>query len=296
MFGYVVPEKPELKIKDYEVFRSYYCGLCNEIGRISYPSKLTLTYDMAFLALVLSSLYMDMDRAEFKFCPYKLSRVPVLRNDYIVYAAELNIFLSNRKLTDNVSDDKSIIAYGASKVVKPKKGKFLLKERMDFIDGRLAKIKELEDKQSCNIDEISHYFGEITGNIFDFHDDKNNNILYVLGYNLGKWIYILDAFDDLMNDIKRKRYNPLIYRFNYCEENPLEFRKRITENIEFTLIKCLNEISNAFELLQFKKNRELIENIIYMGLERKTREILKGGCCNEKSIRGTRNKRRSITG
>lgn len=296
MFGYVIPEKGELKVKDFEIFRAYYCGLCNQIGDISYPSKMTLTYDMTFLALLLSSLYNEKEKSGIKFCPYKMSRVAVIDNEFIKYAAELNILLSNRKLIDNYNDDKNYFSLAASKIVRLKRNFYVSSNKIEIIDKNLEAMKRLEGLKCNNIDEIGDHFAKITGEIFASSEGKENKILYTLGYNLGKWIYTLDAYDDLLEDLKRKRYNPCSLNFNYHGENPEEFKVKIRHNIEFTLIKCLDEISKAFELLDFKKNREIIENIIYLGLERKTMNILKGGCCNEKSIRSLRSKRRSITG
>lgn len=298
MFGYVMPEKGELKVKDFEIFRGYYCGLCNAIGKISYPSKLTLTYDMAFLALLLSSMHLDKEKGSFKFCPYKMSSIAIMDNDYIRYAAELNILLSNRKLIDNYNDDRDYFSLAASKIVNLKRSNYVSADKIKIIDDNLSDMKILEDSKCDNIDEIGHHFAVITAEIFSFNEENGNRILYNLGYNLGKWIYTLDAYDDLLKDIEGKRYNPCIYRFKFEKgiETPQEFKLRIRDNIEFTLIKCLDEISKSFELISFKKNRDIIENIIYLGLERKTMSILKGGCCNEKSIRSIRSKRRSITG
>lgn len=293
MFGYVTPLKGELKVKEYEIFKAYYCGLCREIGEKSYLSKMTLTYDMTFLALLLSSIYIDGTGTEKRFCPFKMSKVEMIsKNPYLEYAAEMNILLANRKFLDDYNDDGSHTALIAGKIINLNQYKTISKDKIERIDYYLKEINRLEKSKCGNIDEIGGCFGEVTGEIFEAHEDNNAKILRFMGLNIGKWIYILDAYDDLLDDIKNNSYNPLIYRFQYSNETPREFKNRIKDNIQFVLVKCLDEISKAFELLNIKKNKGLIENIIYLGLEGKTSSVLEGSCCNEKSLRSFRNKGR----
>jgi hypothetical protein len=297
MFGYVMPLKDELRIREYNTFRSYYCGLCNEIGDKSYVSKLTLTYDMTFLALLLSSIYNDRTPPVNRFCPFKMAKVTVIpKNKFLEYAAEMNIILSNRKLLDNYNDDKSYLSLMASKIVNTNKLSEWSLEKLSKIDSNLKKLNELEKEKCSNIDEIAHYFAEITAEIFCIDSGATGKILRNLGYNLGKWIYTLDAYDDLAKDIEKKRYNPLLHRFDYKEESAESFKSSIKDNVKFTLIKCLDEISKSFELLEIKKNKEIIENIIYLGMERKTMNVIEGSCCNEESLRGFRGKGGCIPG
>lgn len=293
MFGYVTPLKTELKVREYDVFKAYYCGLCREIGERSYISKMTLTYDMTFLALLLSAIYLDRAGTQKYFCPFKMSKVEMVsKNPFLEYAAEMNILLSNRKFEDDYMDDGSFTALLASKIIKLNKYKTITKDKIERIDYYLKEISRLEKSKCDNIDEIGGCFGEATGEIFAVYNDNNAKLLRFIGVNIGKWIYTLDAFDDLIDDIKNKSYNPLIYRFQYNNEKPEEFKTSIKDNIQFVLIKCLDEVSKAFELLNVKKNKGLIENIIYLGMERKTSSVLEGSCCNEKSIRSIRNKGR----
>lgn len=293
MFGYVTPLKAELKVREYDVFKAYYCGLCREIGEKSYISKMTLTYDMTFLGLLLSSIYLDKTGTQKSFCPFKMSKVEMIsKNPFLEYAAEMNILLSNRKIVDDYNDDEKYISLLASKVIKLNKYKTISKDKIERIDYYLNEINRLEKNKCDSIDEISGCFGEATGEIFAVYDDNNAKLLRFIGVNIGKWIYTLDAYDDLLDDIKNGSYNSLIYRFQYNNEKPEEFKAGIKDNMQFVLIKCLDEISKAFELLNIKKNKGLIENIIYMGMERKTSGVLEGSCCNEKSIRGIRNKGR----
>jgi hypothetical protein len=285
MFGYVRPLKAELKVREFEIFRSYYCGICNVIGKKSKISRLMITYDMTFLALLLSSLYEEKENLNKKFCPYKMRYVPVMpENTYIEYAADLNILLGNRKLIDNYIDNRNYFYFIASKFIRSKNMNIFVPDKIKKVDSCLDTIRKLENQKCSSIDEISHYFAVLTSEIFPIYNDESGKILKILGYNIGKWIYTIDAYNDLENDIKQNHYNPFVYNFNYIGSNVIEFKKSMKDEIQFSLLKCLDEASKAFELLDIKKNRGILENVIYLGLNRTTEIILEGRILNEKSI------------
>lgn len=97
-----------------------------------------------------------------------------------------------------------------------------------------------------------------------------------IGYNIGKWVYLIDAVDDIEENLQTGAYNPLIYRFN-CEkdESGIDFKKRIKPQVDRILVICLEHIAKAVELLDVKKNKGILNNILYVGLLKKTDEILK---------------------
>ncbi len=285
MFGYVTPEKAELKIKEYEVFKAYYCGLCRSIGRRSSVSRVGLTYDMTFLSILLSAIYSEKMEVQKGFCSLKMRKIGIITEDSCIgYTADMNILLCNRKLMDNYRDDKKLIYLAGAALVKNKKSCGCLEDRLQTIDNCLGKINTLEREGCSNIDEISHYFANLTGEIFTFRDDNNGKILRNMGYNLGKWIYIIDAFDDIERDIKSGSYNAILKNYGYKGQEIGSFKKEIIENVKFTLIRCLQQMSVAYELLSLKRNKGLLDNIIYLGLEQKTRNVLEGAHLNEQSV------------
>lgn len=274
MFGYVTPLKDELKIKEFEIFRGYYCGICTAIGKINYPAKYLLNYDVTFLSLLLSSIEYEKDRPLRRFCPYKMKRVNYYSNSFIDYAALFNIFLANRKLLDNYNDDRNIFYYIASRIINLKDDA-AIKEKAKSIDENLNEIIKLEKANSSDLDLLSHHFGKVTEELFDVFDVKRGIPLKYFGYNLGRWIYVMDAFDDLEKDKSKNSYNPLKYAFDY-------------DTVRFTLYSYLENMTKAYELMDIKKNKGILDNIIYLGLPDKTEKILKGDKKNEKSIRGFR--------
>jgi hypothetical protein len=294
VFGYVIPLKGELKVKEYEVFKSYYCGLCSAIGEKSGISRLTLTYDMTFLGLLLSSVYAERDFTRKKICCFKMKPVVAIGiNEYMEYAADMNIILANRKLIDDYKDDKNYFSFLLSKLIKTKRLVRLSQDKSSKIDENLERLNQAE-KAGCGIDEASHHFAELTSEIFDV--GSSGRIMKVMGYNLGKWIYTIDAYDDIEENIEKGRYNPWVASYKHDREEARDFKERIRGNVEFTLLRCLDELTKAFELLDVKKNRGLLENIMYLGLERTTMKKFEGGCNHDKSLRGFRFKGRCFPG
>lgn len=288
MFGYVLPQKGELLVREYEVFKAYYCSLCTEIGKSSQVSRLGLTYDMTFLALLLSSVYNKNEAAVKTFCPFKMKKKMMIRsNPYISYAAQMNILLLSRKLLDDYADSKNIIYLAGAKLTGKGISDAYRIDKLKFIDERLMALSRLEREKCSSIDLVSEEFAQLTSEVFCMKEDENSSILKTMGYNLGKWIYLIDALDDMEKDIKSGNYNPLIFAFDYKGEDVKTFREKIKDNLSFTLISCLSRLAEAFEKLSIYKNKGILENIIYMGLENKTVQLCEGRCCNEKSIRGS---------
>jgi hypothetical protein len=324
MFGYILPEKQELKVKEYELFRAYYCGVCKSIGvRYGQIARLTLNYDSTFLALLLSSLTEDkVDVSKERCIAHHIQKRIVVKNNALIdYASDMNILLAYYNLEDNWKDEKSKLSYGGMIALKPafRKIKTRHNEKCRLIKFRLEELSVLE-KQKCNsIDKAAEPFAkimeEIMANESVCKDEKVEKILRWIGYNIGKWIYVLDAYDDLEKDIKEKAYNPFIYQYNYyeiteslikgldeqnegCDSHSCErskkkvdpkienFKNMIEKRIEFSLTYTLSQVAKAYELLDTRGCSSIVENIVYMGMLRKTEQILKKGSCkvHEKSV------------
>ena len=128
MFGYVTPLKPELKIREYEMFRGYYCGVCMHIkDNFGNIPRLALNYDMAFLGLLLDALHSEEPNIEFKKCmAHPLKNKPmIINNKALEYTAAMNVSLVYYKLIDDVNDDKTLKSKLESAVLAPYKRKFI---------------------------------------------------------------------------------------------------------------------------------------------------------------------------
>lgn len=292
MFGYVTPCKMELKIKDYEKFKAYYCGLCKSIkSNVGNIPRVSLNYDMTFLAILLDSLNSEKTTYTKDICAMHAfkTKIVITDNDCIQYAAFCNTALSYFKFVDNVNDNKSIKSKIFSLLFKGylKKTPSKLRGHLIYIENKLNQLYSFEENpQNRSIDNISHPFAELTGFILSsYENNKNKNNLYWLGYNLGKWIYIIDAWDDLAGDMLNKRFNAINTCFNKENLPYSEFSKQIQSRIDFILGTCAAQCMHSFRKLSLKKNEDLLYNILQYGLLEKMDKVFKRSVCkNEKSI------------
>jgi len=283
MFGYVTPCKMEMKIKDYEKFKAYYCGLCNSIkNNYGNLPRLTLNYDMTFLAVLLDSL--DSTKCNFtKFScgvhPLK-KRLMINNNVALDYAAFCNTTLAYYKLMDDVQDNKTM----KSKVFSIFLKKYLSKSKVEYIDvmkytkEKLLLLNTLEANpvdlsidEHLTIDELSHVFADLTGFIISFYykDAPFKEDLYWLGYNLGKWIYIIDAYDDLEKDIKSESFNAINALFNKDNSDFKSFSTLIGPRIDYILTTCAEQCLKNLNSLPLIKNEDILYNILELGLMEK---------------------------
>ena len=283
MLGYVTTEKQELKMREYEIYRGYYCGVCKSIGRrYGQLPRLALSYDAAFLAMVLASLSNAPDEISMEHCIiHPIKKNTAIRNEAIDYAADVMLILTWYKLLDDVSDEKKISARSLLTLMKPIY-KRLHKAReplCNAIGAYLCEMNQLEKEKCANIDQVSETFAKILETVFldgaESAEVSTKRVLGRLGYHLGKWIYLMDAWDDLEDNIKTGAYNPLIYRYSYAQdETPAAFRERIRTTCEWHLLVCCGEMGKALDLLDIQKNSGIIENIVYLGLLRRTEKVL----------------------
>lgn len=293
MFGYIMPEKPELKMKEFDVYRAYYCGVCKSIGkRHGQIKRLTLTYDAAFLALLLCSALKVETMLDRERCiVHPMKKTFVTRNEIIDYSSDINVILAYNNMKDKWQDDKSkaaLIALGALKRAY-KKLMVHYPGKCAIISQRLEDLALLEKNKCSSMDQASEPFAKLMEEVMDYEklDGNTRQALRWMGYNLGKWIYLIDAYDDLEKDIKSSSYNPLLFHFNYKgkDDGLCDFKDSIRSQVEFTLLYCLGEASKAFELIDTKENKGILENILYIGMLSKTDKILcRRSCENEKPV------------
>ncbi len=279
MFGYVTPCRMELKVKDYEKFKAYYCGLChaikNDFGNIP---RISLNYDMTFLAILLDSLNNNKLQSKKFTCaghPTK-KKLLIINNEPLKYAAECNIVLTYFKLIDNINDDNTLKSRIASIFLK----RYIKDNNLTaVINKSLNSLYNMEkEAYKYNIDEISHAFADLTGSVISNYVDDTEDFkeqLYWLGYNLGKWIYIIDAWDDLEKDMKEKKFNLIAELYNTDDKDYTALKKEVEDRIDFILTACAASCLEFVEKLPLKKNKELLINILELGLMEKMDTVFK---------------------
>lgn len=279
MFGYVTPLKSEMKVKDFARFKCYYCGLCchikKEFGNIP---RMSLNYDMTFLGLLLDALNPEELEVSSHRCALHPTekKIVVANNKALSYAAAMNISLFYYKLLDDVHDDKNLRSKFFSVVLSPYKRKFgdsIIKINND-INLCLKNLSILEDNKSfTSIDEICDPFSNLVGLIlrdypYKLKDDclELRNTLYTLGYSVGKWIYLIDALDDLKSDMEKDKFNPINFLYNKDFLEYDKFIDFIKPKIEFTILNCGYSCKENLEKLQLNRNEDILYNIIELGL------------------------------
>ena len=282
MFGYVTVYKELISEADYTIFKQYYCGLCRAIGRrCSQTARLGLSYDLTFLAIVLSSISDDETESENKPCIiHPIKKRESIKNDMATdYAADMGVLLDYLKLLDDWHDEKSIKAlfgillfYGGMKKARKRH-----KKCSGEIKAQLSRLSKLEKENSSDIDECADCFAKILETLFtpEFITDENQRrVLSWLGYNIGRWIYVIDAVNDMEKDYKKGSYNPFNSGFDGGDYT--EYVKKLKEDKKLTLTFTLENAASAFELLDIKKNHTLIEGLIYDCLKYRQTQILEG--------------------
>lgn len=298
MFGYVTPLKPELRVREYNEFRSYYCGVCFGIKEIfgNLPRAL-LNYDMTFLALLLDCLSEDKAEAIGKRCiahPNKKKSV-IINNNAINYAANMNISLAYFKTLDDIQDDKSLKGGALALIMSPYRKKFSssIIDINKIIEDNLKVLSELESsKKFTSIDEICHPFSIIVGKILElyphklFNDSKEKrNLLYSFGYTLGKWIYLIDALDDLEEDMIKNKFNPINFLYNTKDLTYEVLLKTSKDKLEFSILNCAYNCKSLLDDLEVQKNKDILDNIISLGMMDKYNNVLERyKCKNNKEI------------
>lgn len=278
MFGYVNVLRDDLKVRDYMNFRAYYCGLCRAIGKsFSQAARLGLSYDMTFLAVLLSAL--SDSPSEYKTGPcltHPVSkRCSVVNDPAVDYAANASVILYYSKMKDDWHDEHSlvalmgIIAYAGSY----KKASRKYPELSEKIKSLLKDLSCLEEQGSNDIDLAADCFAKITGELFspDFIGENKRPAAW-LGYNIGRWIYVIDAFSDMEKDLKKKSYNPFLVGF---DGNDMEgYKKQLAKNLSVSLTFTLENAVSGFDLMKIYKNEEILKNVLYLSLKTKQDEIL----------------------
>ena len=297
MFGYVRTHTPEMKVSEYEYYRAAYCGLCRSMGKCTGQcSRMTLSYDFAFLALVRLALSGEETEIKRRRCiahPLK-RRAMMEKNAELEFCAYAAALLTYHKLADDITDErgaKRAVARMTRPMARSMRKKALKRGALCELDAHistcLARLSEFEKSGKPSVDDPAEIFGELlAGIVSEGLDGAREKIAKSIGYHVGKWIYITDALDDLPEDIKKGRYNPFILLYG----GDLDEAK--SELVRTALKAELCDAEGAFDLIDFGDNRmieNIIYNIIYLGMPNTVDRVMKrDGCADENKSVGRR--------
>lgn len=273
MFGYVIPNQAALSPEAQARYRTAYCGLCRRIGALhGLRGRLTLSYDLTFLNLLLSSLYEGESECirGSSHCPVHPIRKTNWRSSAPTdYCADLSVALHYYNAEDKWKDDHSLIGLGFEKMLADptKDAASRWPRQCNAIRACLDKLAEYEAAGSEDLDAVSGCFGDLMAELFDYQQDHWSPELRNIGFHLGKYIYLLDAYDDLERDKCKGSYNPL----KTLSERP-GYEDEMKEIFELLLGSC----ARSFECLPCVEDVDLLRNILYSGV------WLKYNCKNAK--------------
>ena len=266
MFGYVKPDKSELRIKEYETYKAVYCALCKELGkRYGLMSRLTLNYDYTFLALLCLSLSDTPEQVKGGRCVYN----PLKKCNYLCdstpkleYACAVSVIMLYYKLLDGANDSqgaKKLLYKTALRCYKKQhiKAAKVVPDVELIVSEGMKKQFEIEQESGVSLDKAGDQSAIMLAKIFEGISGENARALYRMGYCLGKWVYITDAVCDIEKDIKNGSFNPLKGKCQTVKDA----KEAQKENLNF----CIGEAAAAFELLKIYKFKNILGNIIYCG-------------------------------
>ena len=260
MFGFVTANATELTKAQQDRYGSIYCGICRQIrmesGQIA---RLSLSYDMAFLALLLMSLYEPEEASGKNGClMHPLKRRPWVDNACIRYCADMNVALAYYNCLDDWQDDGK---YSAKLLAGN------LAQHLPRIENRwprqcaairscMETLSRLEQENCSNPDEPAGVFGALMAELLVWREDMWAPTLRQMGDALGRFIYLMDAAMDYSRDFRKKKYNP------YIAMETGKDPARWEEYLVLTMGRC----THYYEKLPLVQDKKLLDNILYSGV------------------------------
>lgn len=261
MFGYIIVNKGELKFREFDVYHSFYCGLCRELKEAcGLKGQITLTYDMTFLVLLLSSLYeLETEQNMEKCVVHPLEKHEVRRNECTSYVADMNLLMAYYQCRDDWQDDRKLKKYALYKLLSNYCEGLREKypEKLARIEFLMEELLQGEEENCQDIDRMAGYFGSVLGEIFAWRKDEWEGHLKKIGFYLGKFIYLCDAYEDIEDDKKNGNFNPLL---------DLQKKGSFEEDCQQILTMMMAECCREFEKLPIIENVEILRNILYSGV------------------------------
>ena len=254
MFGYIIVNKPEMKFREFDVYHGYYCGLCKKLKQhYGKFGQITLSYDMTFVLMV------ETTRSKERCITHPFQKHDTRVNDITDYVAHMNILLTYYKCKDDWNDDRKLKQLVLEKILYHKSGfsRNFYREKWKKISHLLDELSKEEQKDNQDIDQMSGMFGQIMAEIMLYQDDEWKELLSRFGFFLGKFIYLMDAYEDIEDDLKNHNYNPL---------KQLYKKPEFEDIIHKILTMMMAECSKTFEQLPLIDDIDILRNVLYSGV------------------------------
>ncbi len=261
MFGYVTVDPGTLPKDALMRYQGIYCGLCRTLKqRYGNKGRITLSNDMTFLSILLNSLYEPDEMVTDGYCVFHPAKKQTfIQTELSVYAADMNIVLAYHKCMDNWADDHSAAGLAQAKLLQGAylKAKELYPEKCEIIAQTLSHIGELEKENIAGVDCLANLTAHMLGEIYVVRNDYWAGALRLIGGAIGRFVYLMDAYEDLPADIRKKRFNPLIEM-----KNEDQYELTLKDSLSMLIAEC----TEAFEILPLEKDVDILRNILYSGI------------------------------
>lgn len=260
MFGYVTVAKDGLSKEAQERYRAFYCGLCRRLRmRHGSLSRITLSYDLTFLYILLSSLYEpEENKGEERCAPHPFRPHAYLDNELADYCADMNVLLAYHKCRDDWQDEGSFSGRQGTALLKKayEKVKEAYGAKCIQVEECLGEIRRIEKGGTLEPDSLANLSGRMLGAIYRFREDRWADTLQQMGESLGRFIYLMDAYDDLEKDVRKGSYNPL---------KEMSAQPDYESLVEDSLRWMIGECAQAFETLPLVSDMDILRNVLYAG-------------------------------
>lgn len=277
MFGYVIPDKNNMYIKDFNVFQAYYCGLCKALAKTGSPiTRLCTNYDTTFYNVLLHSLAKQEVEIERKLCVFNGKKKPVVLTDELTQkVADLSVLLVYYNVEDDVTDGRKSRVLIKWRLY-PRKRKAA--KRLPEIDGLMkqsfSRLNKLEKEKCANIDMVADCFASLMRDITR-KLVTTDDVIDTFTYNLGRLVYLFDAVDDLEKDTKKRRYNPLLLNYGECNDKKVYLEKNADE-LGFLLRSTYNKMVGSYNAMDIVVGEGVLSNTVYLGINMQLERMLKG--------------------
>ena len=263
MFGYINVNKSELSEENKQIYQSYYCGLCQRLhSNCGMKGQVLLSYDMTFVVVLLTGLYELSNETKQFTCPMHPTKKQIaFENEVSDYCAAINVMLAYHNLVDDWKDEKNLSKKTLANMIRKDYERFALEypRQVKAIEDYMQKLAEYERANETNIDIVAGITGEMLGEVMAWKEDEWYHELKTLGYYMGKFIYMMDAYEDIDKDEKKNGYNPLRH---LRKENEKDFETLC----RLMMTSMMSECAKSFERLPILQHADILRNILYSGV------------------------------
>ena len=263
MFGYININQKIMTEEDRKAYQAYYCGLCRQLKTsCGAKGQMLHNYDMTFLVVLLTGLYeLTNEASEITCALHPTKRKTVWINEATNYAADMNLILAYHNLIDDWKDDKAYSKKAFAKILDKDYARIMQKypRQVAAVEEYMKRTEEVERRGEKNLDAVAGLSGEMLGEVFCWREDEWARELRTLGFYMGKFIYLMDAYEDYDADLQKGSYNPLISQMKERDEDMDTF-------IRLLLTSMMSECAKSFERLPILLHADILRNVLYSGV------------------------------